>query len=63
MAIQIASAAEEQSSVTEEVSRNTQAIKDVSDQLSQEAATSLTRAQELNHISSHLNQQVSSFKI
>ena len=63
MAIQIASAAEEQSSVTEEVSRNTQAIKDVSDQLSQEAVTSLTRAQELNHISSHLNQQVSSFKI
>ncbi|WP_108652223.1 methyl-accepting chemotaxis protein [Dongshaea marina] len=63
MATQISSAAEEQRAVTDEVSRNLQAVKDVSDALSAEAENSSNLSQELRSISRELNDQVGQFKI
>lgn len=51
MAMQISSAAEEQRAVTEEVGRNIQATKDVTDELSQTARRSNELAADLHEIS------------
>ena len=63
MAMQISSAAEEQRAVTEEVGRNIQATKDVSDELSDTARRSNELSADLYEISHDLNQQVNSFRV
>jgi len=50
MATQIASAAEEQASVTSEITRNTEGIRDVSNDLAQEAHEAASQAAELSHL-------------
>lgn len=63
MAMQIASAAEEQRAVSEDISKNTQAINDVSDQLAGQTKEVSTNADQMLSISEHLSQRVSKFKI
>jgi len=63
MATQISSAAEEQRAVTDEVSRNIQATKDVSDELAEAAHTANQLATELKAIAQGMSQQVARFKV
>lgn len=63
MAIQIATAAEEQTSVTSEINRNTESIRTVSENLSVEAQTSKAQAQELACLAASLQQEVGRFKL
>jgi methyl-accepting chemotaxis protein len=63
MAMQISSAAEEQRAVTEEVGRNIQATKDVSDELSDTARRSNELSADLHEISGDLTKQVNSFRV
>lgn len=62
MATQISSAAAEQRMVTDEVSKNIQAVNDVSDQMSHEAENSQQLSEHLRSIAKQLNQQVNLFK-
>ncbi len=63
MATQIASAAEEQSSVTSEITRNTEGIRDVSNELAVEAGEAAQQAAELSNLSHELQQEISRFKL
>ncbi|MEJ2762824.1 methyl-accepting chemotaxis protein [Photobacterium sp. MCCC 1A19761] len=63
MATQIASAAEEQSSVTSEITRNTEGIRDVSNELAMEAEEAAKQAAELSHLSHELQQEINRFKL
>lgn len=63
MAIQIATAAEEQTSVTSEINRNTESIRTVSENLSSEAHTAKAQAQELARLAASLQQEVGRFKL
>ncbi len=63
MAIQIATAAEEQTSVTSEINRNTESIRTVSENLSSEAQTAKAQAQELARLAASLQQEVGRFKL
>ncbi|MGL4872661.1 MAG: methyl-accepting chemotaxis protein [Aeromonas veronii] len=63
MATQISSAAEEQRAVTDEVSRNIQAVKDVSDELALDADSSRHLSEQLKNISGELSNQVGMFRI
>ncbi|PSW13952.1 methyl-accepting chemotaxis protein [Photobacterium sanctipauli] len=63
MATQIASAAEEQSSVTSEITRNTEGIRDVSNELASEASEAAQQAAELSELSHQLHQEISRFKL
>lgn len=63
MAIQIATAAEEQTSVTSEINRNTESIRMVSENLSTEAQTSKAQAQALASLAASLQQEVGRFKL
>lgn len=63
MAIQIATAAEEQTSVTSEINRNTESIRTVSENLSTEAQSSKLQAQELARLAASLQQEVGRFKL
>ncbi|WP_299801550.1 methyl-accepting chemotaxis protein [uncultured Shewanella sp.] len=63
MAIQIASAAEEQRAVSEDISRNTQAISDTSHQLSSQTQEVSDNAVQMLQTSSGLSERVSRFKI
>ena len=63
MATQISSAAEEQRAVTDEVGRNIQATKDVSDELSHAAKNANTLASELKKIAGRINEQVGNFHV
>ena len=63
MATQISSAAEEQRAVTDEVSRNIQAVKDVSDELAVDADNSRHLSEQLKNISGELSNQVGMFRI
>lgn len=63
MAIQIATAAEEQTSVTSEINRNTESIRTVSENLSNEAHTAKAQAQELARLAASLQQEVGRFKL
>jgi len=63
MATQIASAAEEQSSVTSEITRNTEGIRDVSNELAVEAGDAAKQAAELSNLSHELEQEISRFKL
>lgn len=62
MAIQISSAAAEQRTVTDEVSKNIQSANDVSDQMSHQADNSQKLSEELRSIAKQLNNQVHLFK-
>ena len=61
MAGQIATAAEEQTQVTGEITQNTTAIKDVSDVITASAMRDLDQAHNLKGRATNLNQQVSTF--
>jgi len=63
MAIQIATAAEEQTSVTSEINRNTESIRTVSENLSVEAQTSKAQAQDLARLAASLQQEVGRFRL
>jgi methyl-accepting chemotaxis protein len=63
MATQIASAAEEQSSVTAEITRNTEGIRDVSNELAVEADQAAQQAAELSNLSHELQKEISRFKL
>lgn len=63
MAIQIATAAEEQTSVTSEINRNTESIRTVSESLSTEAQAAKAQAQELANLAASLQQEVGRFKL
>ncbi|WP_244298232.1 methyl-accepting chemotaxis protein [Aliivibrio finisterrensis] len=62
MATQISSAAAEQRTVTDEVSKNIQSANDVSDQMSHQADNSQKLSEELRSIAKQLNNQVNLFK-
>ncbi|MEN9534693.1 MAG: hypothetical protein RIQ83_3917 [Pseudomonadota bacterium] len=61
MAGQIATAAEEQTQVTGEITQNTTAIKDVSDEITAAAMRDLDQAHSLKGRATDLNQQVATF--
>ncbi|WP_041416116.1 methyl-accepting chemotaxis protein [Shewanella halifaxensis] len=63
MATQIASAAEEQRAVSDDISRNTQAISDTSHLLSSQTQEVSDNAQQMLQTSSGLSERVSRFKI
>lgn len=63
MAAQIATAAEEQTSVNEEINRNVTNIATLLDSSVHEAASTDEAGQELKQLSQSLNQQVSQFKV
>ncbi|QXC56459.1 methyl-accepting chemotaxis protein [Vibrio mimicus] len=63
MATQIASAAEEQASVTSEITRNTVGIRDVSNDLAHEAHSAAEQAAELSDLSHELEQEIRRFKL
>ncbi|MCF3991875.1 methyl-accepting chemotaxis protein, partial [Pseudomonas aeruginosa] len=59
---QIASAAEEQSSVAEEINRNVAAIRDVTESLSSQAEESAQVSQSLNRLANHQQGLMEQFK-
>ncbi|AQS36912.1 methyl-accepting chemotaxis sensory transducer with Cache sensor [Shewanella psychrophila] len=61
MAGQIATAAEEQTQVTGEITQNTVAIKDVTDEITNSATADLSQAKKLKDRANDLNAQVSTF--
>ncbi|MDF0532858.1 methyl-accepting chemotaxis protein [Shewanella sp. A32] len=63
MARQIATAAEEQTSVTAEINRNTESIREVSGGLSSEAEKSAKQAQTLESLAQRLATEVGQFRI
>ncbi|ANW22707.1 chemotaxis protein [Vibrio coralliilyticus] len=63
MATQIASAAEEQASVTSEITRNTVGIRDVSNELADEAHDAAAQAAQLSKLSHELEQEIGRFKL
>lgn len=63
MATQISSAAEEQRAVTDEVGRNIQATKDVTDELSYAATNATQLATQLKDIARRINEQVNNFHV
>ncbi|SCZ13974.1 methyl-accepting chemotaxis sensory transducer with Cache sensor [Pseudomonas sp. NFACC37-1] len=63
MTLQIASAAEEQSAVSEEVSRNISAIRDVAQSLTLKAEDSATISQSLSHLATEQMKLMSNFKV
>ncbi|MFB9885511.1 methyl-accepting chemotaxis protein [Balneatrix alpica] len=62
-AVQIASAAEEQKAVSDDISRNTTAIKEVADQLADVAQAGHAGAQKLSQVAEALQKEVSNFKL
>ncbi|MGF1909800.1 methyl-accepting chemotaxis protein [Vibrio kasasachensis] len=63
MATQIASAAEEQASVTAEITRNTVGIRDVSLELATEATEAAQQASQLSQLSFELESEINRFKL
>ncbi|GAB2662080.1 methyl-accepting chemotaxis protein [Vibrio panuliri] len=63
MATQIASAAEEQASVTSEITRNTIGIRDVSQDLADEANEAAQQASQLSQLSYELENEINRFKL
>ncbi len=63
MSTQIASAAEEQRAVTEELNRNTQSVKNSSDEMLTAADTTVQMSVELKEVYNSLNDQVGLFKL
>ncbi|KSC63049.1 chemotaxis protein [Pseudomonas aeruginosa] len=62
MNLQVASAAEEQSSVAEEINRNVAAIRDVTESLSSQAEESAQVSQSLNRLANHQQGLMEQFK-
>ena len=63
MALQIASAAEEQRAVSEDISRNTQGIKDASDVLAEQAIQSSASANNMRSSAETMREEVGRFKV
>lgn len=63
MAAQIAAAAEEQASVTIEINRNTEAIREVGDEMSQDSERSKEQASQLRTLGGEVNTEVQKFRI
>lgn len=63
MNLQIASAAEEQSAVSEEVNRNVSAIRDVTELLAEQALESASVSQSLNELANQQQTLMSNFKV
>ncbi|NOH81896.1 methyl-accepting chemotaxis protein [Vibrio sp. RE86] len=63
MALQIASAAEEQRAVSEDISRNTQGIKDASDVLANQAQQSSDSANRMRESAETMQMEVTRFKV
>lgn len=63
MATQIASAAEEQASVTAEITRNTVGIRDVSQSLAEEATEAARQAEQLSSLSFELESEIRRFRL
>ena len=63
MALQIASAAEEQRAVSEDISRNTQGIKDASDVLANQAQQSSDSAERMRESAETMQMEVTRFKV
>ena len=63
MSTQIASAAEEQHKVTDEITRNIHEIKDLADTLTQDASDSAALARSQQEQANTLNQQVAKFRL
>ena len=63
MATQIAAAAEEQTSVTSEISRNTENIRHVSQELAEQANQEAAQAAELKGLTERLEQEVGRFRL
>lgn len=63
MATHIATAAEEQASVTSEITRNTQGIRDVSNEFSMEAKDAAEQAARLSALSHELESEIRRFKV
>ena len=63
MSTQIASAAEQQRAVTEEVSRNVQTVSKTSDDMVSSADSTVGMSLDLSEISKKLNDQVGQFKL
>ena len=63
MNLQIASAAEEQSSVAEEINRNVAAIRDVTESLSSQAEESAQVSQALNELANHQQKLMGYFRV
>ena len=63
MNLQIASAAEEQSAVAEEVNRNVAGIRDVTDSLAGQADESARISQALNHLANQQQALMAQFRV
>ena len=63
MNLQIASAAEEQSSVAEEINRNVASIRDVTESISQQADESAQVSQSLNRLANHQQALMDQFRV
>ncbi|MBL0668144.1 methyl-accepting chemotaxis protein [Aeromonas jandaei] len=63
MATQIAAAAEEQTSVTSEISRNTENIRHVSQELAEQANQEAAQAAELKALTERLEQEIGRFRL
>lgn len=63
MNLQIASAAEQQSSVSEEVNRNVASIRDVTEQLTSQSEESARISRSLNDLANHQQQLMAGFKV
>jgi methyl-accepting chemotaxis protein len=63
MATQIATAAEEQTHVTSEITQNVTSIKDVTDQLVVGSEESLSQSNELRNQADELRAKVATFKL
>ena len=63
MAMQIASAAEEQNIVTSDISKNSTSIQDISHRLSSDASKAAEGAQSLAQLADHLEAQIARFKV
>lgn len=63
LSLQIATAAEEQSSVTQEISNNMTAINDIVNQLNDTGKKTAEQTESINEVNLHLNQIVEQFKL
>jgi methyl-accepting chemotaxis protein len=63
MSTQIATAADEQTSVTLEISRNAQAIRDVTEILQEKMVEDLKQAHNLSDMAASLREQICKFKL
>ncbi len=63
MATQIATAAEEQTSVTEEINNNTTNINSAAEELAKESQESMTRSHSLNDLTDSLKSDINRFKL